>query len=103
MIQVVITKSNKQIKCLEVKGHANSAPYGQDLICAAVSSIKLGLCNAIEEAKLPCLIEIKKNRFLLQVEQASQKLQHILYTAEMQLKTIEESNNTFIQIKTLEV
>lgn len=44
----LITKGNK-FEELAVKGHADSAPYGEDLVCAAVSAIVLGGANALHE------------------------------------------------------
>jgi uncharacterized protein YsxB (DUF464 family) len=34
-----------------VKGHANSGAYGHDLVCAAVSAVVTGACNAIETSE----------------------------------------------------
>ena len=46
MIKVIIGRaSNNQINFLEIKGHANSAPHGEDLICAAVSAVVTGGFN----------------------------------------------------------
>ena len=40
MIKVKIGHaSNNQVNFLEVKGHANSAPYGEDIVCASLSSV----------------------------------------------------------------
>ncbi|MEY3609975.1 MAG: Cysteine protease Prp, partial [Bacillota bacterium] len=38
MIQVSIIRSNQLYRMMKVTGHANSAPYGEDLVCAAVSA-----------------------------------------------------------------
>ena len=40
--------SNNQVNFLEVKGHANSAPHGEDLVCAAVSAILGGGFNNLK-------------------------------------------------------
>ncbi|NLB48525.1 MAG: ribosomal-processing cysteine protease Prp [Erysipelotrichia bacterium] len=46
MIKVKIGRaSNQQINFLEVKGHAHSAEYGKDLVCAAVSAVVTGGFN----------------------------------------------------------
>ena len=50
MIKITIGHaSNSQINFLEIKGHANSAPYGEDLICAAVSAIVTGGFNNLKK------------------------------------------------------
>jgi uncharacterized protein YsxB (DUF464 family) len=47
MIKVLIThKTDGSFVSLEAKGHANSAPKGEDLVCAAVSGIVLGGLNS---------------------------------------------------------
>ena len=51
MIKVLINQEGKNFKSLEVKGHANSAPHGEDLICAAVSSIITGGLNNLNNPK----------------------------------------------------
>lgn len=46
MIQVKITRDRSdQIMQVEVKGHAESGPYGYDLVCAAVSVVTIGTAN----------------------------------------------------------
>ena len=49
MIKITASRNNGRITNLTVKGHANSAPHGEDLVCAAVSSILVGGCNALKE------------------------------------------------------
>ena len=36
-------------RCITVTGHANYAPYGQDIVCAAVSTLTQTLIASIEE------------------------------------------------------
>lgn len=40
---------NPTFVSLEVRGHADSAPYGADLVCAAASAIVLGGLNALTD------------------------------------------------------
>ncbi|ENH97960.1 hypothetical protein J416_02861 [Gracilibacillus halophilus YIM-C55.5] len=49
MIQVLIERKNHDITAYTVKGHADSGPYGHDLVCAAVSAITFGAANAVSE------------------------------------------------------
>jgi uncharacterized protein YsxB (DUF464 family) len=49
MINVKVSYSKGQFVSLEAKGHADSAPYGKDLICAAISAIILGGFNALKD------------------------------------------------------
>ncbi len=48
MIKIVFAYRDSDIVSLEVKGHANSAPHGKDLVCAGVSAVMLGL-NALTD------------------------------------------------------
>lgn len=43
---IVITHSNNGIT---IKGHANYAPHGQDIVCAGVSALIQTLIQSIEE------------------------------------------------------
>mgnify|MGYP002519868531 FL=1 len=53
MIKIVVTYRNDKIKSLVISGHANSASKGNDLICAAVSTVfQTGLEAFNEENKL---------------------------------------------------
>ncbi|MFC0522465.1 ribosomal-processing cysteine protease Prp [Pontibacillus salicampi] len=50
MIQVLVTRnSESHIVDFEVSGHAESGPYGHDLVCAAVSAVTFGTVNALME------------------------------------------------------
>ncbi len=51
MIKVLIKFEEKAFESLEVQGHADSAPCGQDLVCAAVSGVLTGCTNAIKDEK----------------------------------------------------
>lgn len=48
MIEITIEKNKEERRIIvEAKGHAETAPQGQDLICAAVSSQMLGFSRAV--------------------------------------------------------
>jgi uncharacterized protein YsxB (DUF464 family) len=48
MIDITIMK-NKQdnIQAFTVSGHANVAPHGYDIVCAAVSAVTIGFANVV--------------------------------------------------------
>ena len=50
MITILLKETDGHFVSLEAKGHANSAPYGADLVCAAVSAVILGGFNALEDS-----------------------------------------------------
>ena len=100
MIKIVIKKSNGEF-LLEAKGHANSAEYGHDLVCAAVSAILTGGINAISD-KSNLEIKLDEGYSLIKsLDKVNQKDEIILQTIEVQLKTIEESYDKFIQITSI--
>ena len=45
MVKVKIEYSGQNLQRLEIKGHANSAPYGEDVVCGAVSLATFGALN----------------------------------------------------------
>jgi uncharacterized protein YsxB (DUF464 family) len=52
MISIVLKETDGHFVSLEAKGHANTAPYGADLVCAAVSAVLLGGFNALKKRSL---------------------------------------------------
>lgn len=98
MIKVSYSQENDIITTLEVKGHANSAEYGNDLICAAVSSILFGLFNAIDSIDPSISLEELGNKMVIKNHGGNQKVNDYLELAMIQLKTIEESYHQYISI-----
>ena len=47
MIEAVIKKHKQSIVQITVSGHAQSAEYGKDLVCAGVSTACIGIANAL--------------------------------------------------------
>ena len=101
MIKVIIGRaSNNQINFLEVKGHANSAEYGQDLVCAAVSAVLTGGFNNLKnfksyELKLDEGYALFKSNVALDAHDEA-----VIETIICGLNTIKEEDPEFIQIKT---
>lgn len=49
MIQVTVVRdSDKIVKEIRMKGHAEYGEEGQDIVCAAVSALVFTACNSIE-------------------------------------------------------
>lgn len=49
MIQVTVKRKDRDIQSIELSGHAESGPYGYDLVCAGVSAVSIGTVNAVME------------------------------------------------------
>ena len=98
MIKITATRSNGKIVSLTVKGHANSAPKGEDLVCAAVSAILVGGCNALSNPNCYTIKLDSGDASITEKEHANTHDYEVLEVMLVQLKTIEETNNKFLQI-----
>lgn len=106
MIKVMITRnSDGTIDSFTVKGHANFAKHGEDIVCAGVSAVTVGTVNAIEKLTGIELLSKMQDGFvsggvpkLLESPQ-SEQVQLLLESMIVSLKTIEDSYGTYLQIK----
>lgn len=86
MIRIDLTKQQSELRSLKITGHANSAPYGEDLVCAGVSAIVLASLNAIDELYPDaCFLEAAHNVIRIEVRKNSEALQNVLAFLEGQL------------------
>ena len=89
---------------MEVTGHADSAAYGRDLICAEVSAVMTGLCNAVDEFGYTIPLILKEGHVVIEAgDNDAHDLQVILKTGLCQLKTIEAVHSDFMKITKMEV
>ena len=102
MIHVSASVHDGNIVRLRVSGHADYSEHGKDLVCAAVSAVVFGLCNALDIQTGRADAEILKNQIVIKADE-DEKTQIIMRTALIQLETIEETQHQFIQIKKTEV
>lgn len=98
MISVNVSFIGKNIKKFIVSGHAEYDEAGKDLVCAGVSAIVIGGINALENEIANLSIINKKNELGVEVINDNDKIQIILNTIYIQLKTIEESYSKYIKI-----
>src|SRR5690625_3019440 len=106
MIEVTICKINKRISSFELAGHAESGPYGYDLVCAAVSAVSIGTVNAaavIGETDLEVTqgneggyLSVRIPDFL--PNDKMEKIQLLFEGMIISLKSIEAEYNKFIKI-----
>ena len=101
MIKVKIGHaSNNQVNFIEVKGHANSAPHGEDIVCAGVSAILGGGFNNLINYKD---YELKLDEGYALFKANSELDAHdeaVIETIICGLNTIKEEDPEFIQVKT---
>ncbi len=106
MINVTVYRNNNQITMFELSGHADSGPYGYDLVCAGVSAVSFGVVNAVmklSEAELE--IEQGDEGYLCvtvpgQLDKAvSDKVQLLFEGMLISLETIEREYSKFVTIQ----
>lgn len=107
MIKIIVKHSKeKQIKEIKVSGHAQSAVYGRDLVCAAVSSAAVGIANALVEYDFlknnMGTIDLKEGYLQIKVDNSNEKIQVVLETFVTILTTIEISYSKYIKITKME-
>lgn len=104
MVQADIGTGHGKILSVTVKGHACSGEYGQDLVCAGVSSIMTGALNALD-ILFPgqCRLEMSGNVMEAAADSGNEQLQAVLRTIEIQLRTMEEQFPDHIKVIRKEV
>ena len=110
MIQVTIYKKDNFIEAFELSGHADSGPYGYDLVCAGVSAVSFGTVNAVI-ALCEIDLEIKQGTdggylyvklpYTLHHDQ-KEKADTLLAGMLIALQTIERDYAQFINVKVKE-
>jgi len=105
MITVELYEIKKKICAFTISGHANSGPYGYDLVCAGVSAVVFGAVNALLEiGQIEPEIEQQEDGGYLSItipkrDQTNQQIQTILQVMVISLQTIENDYHQFIPIK----
>ncbi|MCA1021723.1 ribosomal-processing cysteine protease Prp [Halobacillus litoralis] len=106
MIEVSMFRSQGNITGFEISGHAESGPYGHDLVCAAVSAVSFGTVNAIVSLCEfePHVVQGGEGGYLkitlpdnLQ-EPVKTKAQTLLEGMQVSLQTIEQDYDQYIHI-----
>ncbi|EJW17058.1 ribosomal-processing cysteine protease Prp [Paenibacillus alvei] len=106
MIRITIRrKPDRSIESFSIEGHANYARHGEDIVCAGVSSVSVGVVNAIEALtgiELDC--EMKDGFLSGRVPHIGQpdieaKVQLLLESMIVSLYTIETSYDSYLQIE----
>ncbi|MCF6138088.1 ribosomal-processing cysteine protease Prp [Pseudalkalibacillus berkeleyi] len=109
MLTVNIHRDQHNIVSFSISGHAESGPYGHDLVCAAVTAVSFGSVNAIEElCQVEPEVETRENGGYLLFktpssvnEETSKKMQLLLEGMLVSLRTIERDYGKYIKIEVL--
>ncbi|SFK23498.1 hypothetical protein SAMN04488569_101723 [Marinilactibacillus piezotolerans] len=109
MIQAQFDRlKNNEIISIEISGHAESGPYGQDVVCAAVSALSIGTINSIIEIaglSPSIIIDEEEGGYLSmklpdgQSEKQSHTAQILLESLLLSLKSVQEESPDYIKIK----
>ncbi|QVK16948.1 ribosomal-processing cysteine protease Prp [Mycoplasmatota bacterium] len=100
MTYVKIIKKDSIISEIEIKGHALSGQYNQDIVCAGISSIVFGICNALEELSIYDENQIVFKEDMIKIPNILKQkdVQLICKTMIVQLQTIKRSYPKYIEI-----
>ncbi len=107
MIKVKVRRNdNGTISSFEMSGHAESGPYGHDLVCAGASAVSFGALNAVMSL-LDTDLEVSQGEdggFLRCVvpetdRDTDEKVQLLLEGMLVSLQTIENDYGKYITIK----
>ncbi|MBH0230009.1 ribosomal-processing cysteine protease Prp [Halobacillus yeomjeoni] len=106
MINLKMFRSQNTLSGFEISGHAESGPYGQDLVCAAVSAVSFGTVNAIEKLCefVPHVEQGGEGGYLKITlpenlsEEKFSKAQTLLEGMLVSMETIEHEYNQYIKI-----
>lgn len=99
MIKVEIQYKGNGLDHIRVRGHANTAEYGHDLVCAAVSAVTIGALNALEQEDSYDISIEDGDVEVIAKGHIDEHDMTVIETFIIQLKTIEESNHGALEIK----
>lgn len=108
MINVTFERNeDNTIHTFTMKGHAESGPHGQDLVCAGASAVSFGTINAIYEiCEVSLEVDMKGEGGFLRCRvpedidsNSYEKVQLLLEGLFVSLKTIEDQYGEFIKVR----
>ncbi len=105
MVNVEVKRQNGTIAEVCIHGHAGYAKHGQDLVCAGVSSISVGMLNALDQLTEHdvCDLVIEEAYIRIKLNKRDQNAELLINTLVIQLKTLEENYHKYISICDQEV
>lgn len=79
----------KSFSGFEISGHAGYGTQGSDIVCAAVSSCTMLVCNCITESfGTKAEVRVEENRIVLHLEEPNEAAQKLLSAFYEHLETI---------------
>ena len=106
MINVYVSRdlTSNCITSFEVKGHANYAEHGYDIVCAGVSAVTVGTVNAIEKlAGIELPVKVKSGFVSSSIPrfnetEVSEKVQLLLESMLVMLESIADSYGDYVKL-----
>ena len=105
MIRIKLTKKDNVIEKVDIKGHADYAEYGKDVVCSAVSSIACAALLGLIEFSSRKVEYIKKEGHLSftvpEAQSAEERIrtEAILKTMELGLRDIQKGYSAFVKME----
>ena len=98
MIHINANRKDGKIVYLSVKGHADYATEGKDIVCSAISAIVVGGINALTNPK-DFNLKVEKGDVEVSVKaKASEHDYEVLETVLIQLKSVEETSSKYVKV-----
>ena len=110
MIRIEIQRQKNKITYFEIKGHAEFSEYGEDVICAAVSSVgQMTVNGLIETLKLDDRLqyEEKEGYIVCDLDKSNltddeiEKSQILILSMYSYLKEVAKSYSNFVKLKVI--
>lgn len=83
---------------LDMSGHAETAPYGQDVLCAAASMALQMLARACQVLNVKARIKLKSGRGMVQIMEDNPRIRERFYHTVDGLMMLEEAHPEHIKI-----
>ncbi len=101
MIRIQVTYENEKFVSLIAKGHAESADYGHDTVCAAVSAIIQGGINALKDDEKNYSLSIEKGDLELKrlTSKMSEHDEIVIETIYVQLESVAQVAKDYVQLE----
>lgn len=110
MIAIQFRRKGSNLMSVEMSGHAESGPYGYDIVCAAVSALSIGTVNSLTEiAEIPIEVVSAEDsggylKFTIPNDISQKQMetgQILLESLLLSLKSIEEEYSEYVNINSL--
>ena len=101
MIRVLIKYEENLFDSIEIKGHADMARSGKDIVCAGASGVVYGCLNNLKNPEALKITIDDGYVFVRKIGKVSQHDEIVFETLVCGLKTIQETYPNFISIKNL--